>query len=292
MSVPQNVDILNACPYLGSAVDADTRFAYPSVGNWCYRLSNPQGVALGYQQGYCLSAGHTACPLFAGKTQTLPEAARRQESARLPGGGRLWGWLTTLVVLLAVAGGFFLFRGGMPPSGAAVTSPPMLPSPSPSATPSPTSTPTHTPVSKENSAPAPTAPPSSTPTPETPTPGPGLETPFGAQNGYLVHKVGVGESLTAIANRYDTTVDVLRAINVFVPGATLWAGQSLVVMPGVTVAPADVQPLLPVFVERDTTLSALAQQYASDVETLRRVNALGPEDFIPGERWILVPQER
>jgi len=294
MSVPENIDILNACPYLGSAVDADTRFAYPSAGNWCYRLPDPQGVALGYQQGYCLSAGHTACPLFAGETQTLPAAARRQERTRIPGGHSLWGWVTTLLLLLAIAGGFLLSRGQTAHPGAAATSPPMLPSPaaSPSATPSPTSPPTYTPAAAENNTLAPTAPPSSTPTPAPPTAGPALETPFGVEGGYLVHKVRVGESLTAIANRYNTTVDVLRAVNVFVPGATLWAGQSLVVLPGVTVAPADVQPLLPVFVARDTTLSALAQQYSADAETLRRLNALGPEDFIPGGRWILIPQKR
>ncbi|GAB4522571.1 MAG: hypothetical protein Fur0018_04520 [Anaerolineales bacterium] len=289
-----DVSLPNVCPHLGVAADADTRFAYPSVGNWCYRVHSPEGIALEYQQRYCLSDGYEACPVFAHAGERLPEQARQQKKTTAIARRSIpWGWLLTVIVALAVLGaaGMQWGRSAAP----AVEPSPFVAVVLPADTPHPSPTPTEplpvfTATPADTRSPNTPTPPVATATLPPPTIGPGLETPFGPQTRFLVHKVGVGESLTAIAEHYSTSVDVLRATNVFVPGATLWAGQTLVVMPGVTVVPDDVPPLLPVYVERDIALDVLAQQYAVDIGALRTYNALGGYDFIPGGRWLLVPQ--
>ncbi len=293
MTFPEDVVSLDACPRLGSTVDEDTRFAYPSEGNRCYALDEPERIAFPYQQGYCLGKNHQDCPLFQGTTHKMPPEARwqgRETPLSVP--GLHWGWLLTLFVILALlGGGAWLFTHPAAPAVTVSPFPALALQPTDTATPAPSPTATLLPQPAGiRTTPSPTLPPTETFTPAPPTPGPGLETPFGPQRAFLVHKVRVGESLTAIAEQYATSVDVLRATNVFVPGATLWAGQTLVVMPGVVEVPADAQPLLPVYVERDTTIAALAGQYAVDASALRKLNAFGAGDIIPGGRWVLVPQ--
>lgn len=281
------------CPHLGSAVDGDTRFAYPSAGNWCYRVASPEGISLAHQQRYCVSGEYESCPIFSQGGERLPRTIRQSEGTLRSGKTIPWQWLVTVSVVVLVLAGFLMTQRGQGTSQEVVTASLLL-APSATHTALPTASPTATAPVVALATRTPTSltpqPPTATFTLAPPTMGPALETPFGPQAHFLVHKVGVGESLTAIANRYGTTVEVLRAINVFVPGATLWAGQTLVVMPGVTVVPDDVPPLLPVYVERDTALSVLAQQHAVTVEALRAYNALGEHDFIPGGRWVLIPQ--
>ncbi len=292
MSTPEP-SLPETCPHLGSPVDGDTRFAYPSVGNWCYRVTKPEGISLAHQQRYCLSGEHASCPIFSHGGERLPRTIRQSEEARRSGKTIPWQWLVTVLVVMLALVGFLMTQRGQGTSQVVVTAPVFLaPSATHTAPPTASSTATAQGVTLVTRTPTSLTPqpPTVTPTLAPPTLGPALETPFGPQAHFLVHKVGVGESLTAIANRYETTADVLRAINVFVPGTTLWAGQTLVVMPGVTVVPDDVPPFLPVFVERDTALNVLAQQHAVTVEALRAYNALGEHDFIPGGRWVLIPQ--
>ena len=58
-----------------------------------------------------------------------------------------------------------------------------------------------------------TATPSLTPTLFVPTPGPFLQTPFGPYGSFIVHKVSAGESVTLLADRYETSNEVIIAVN-------------------------------------------------------------------------------
>ena len=80
----------------------------------------------------------------------------------------------------------------------------------PTATPTPTSTLTFTPR-PPTTKPTPTRTPK--PTSLTPTVGPGLETPFGPNARYIIHQYLDGENLDVLAVKYQTTIDVIRAIN-------------------------------------------------------------------------------
>src|SRR6266508_1495542 len=63
------------CPYLGLKDDPSTALDFPSQGNFCHHASPVAPVNGTYQQQYCLSAEHTACPLFkAAEPKRMPAA--------------------------------------------------------------------------------------------------------------------------------------------------------------------------------------------------------------------------
>jgi LysM repeat protein len=293
----------HTCPHLGSQIDEHTRFAYPSQGNSCYRLKPPAPLALDYQDQVCFTETHGQCPVFLAKApETLPEAARRR-AASPPRRTSPWFWTFLLVtVLLLVAVAVALRPNNPPPAVAAITRPslasPMavlsLPSPTPSASPSPapsrTSPPARvnsisTPTRTATASPSPTA--SFTPAP--PTPGPDLGTPFGETSQFILHKVIAGESLAVIAERFDTSVEVLSAVNVFVRGQRLWVGAVLIVLPGQRDA-AFLPRFSPLYLSEDTQVDQLAWEYGVSAADLRRYNSLGPDAWIPGGRWVIIPQ--
>ena len=131
--------------------------------------------------------------------------------------------------------------------------------------------------------------PEATPTPDwTPTPGPALMTPFGSQDLTLaVYQVQEGDTLSLIAQRYDTSVDVIRQLNVReLP--ILWIGELFVLCVGCQQNPG-LPALRPVFLEADTTLDQLAADCSTcSLDDLRRWNGLGDEDLIPAGRWIVL----
>lgn len=91
------------CPHVGLSDDPKTAFAYPSTRNACHKADPAAPVDLAHQQAYCLTAEHTACPIF-----------QRNEAAPLPpellgvAPGRDWRryarWGVVAVILLLVAG--------------------------------------------------------------------------------------------------------------------------------------------------------------------------------------------
>jgi len=114
-----------------------------------------------------------------------------------------------------------------------------------------------------------------------------LETPFGAPVHYLVHKVKPGESMESIAARYDTSVEVLLAVNAEDQRSTLWGGTLAVIVVGQK-NPANVQPLKAVWFFGRALLSDLAKQYSMPAEELRTMNGFAPGDWVDGQRWIVV----
>ncbi len=138
---------------------------------------------------------------------------------------------------------------------------------------------------------SPTTEPTNTPTQyltPTQTPGPALRTPFGDPNfQLLVHEIQAQETLTAIANLYGTTVDVLWNLN-GLAFRTIQVGDHIVVCMGCTIMP-ETPPLEPYYLEMGLSINALAAEFEAIEEDLRMWNELSNADWIEGERWVVVP---
>jgi len=301
------------CPFLGTWDDPGTAFAYPSGGNFCHREKPPQSVPLPYQTRACFTQEYARCPAYTGvwTGNKKPDRSLRDEmSLVLTKRPARWGsaaFVVILLLLFALAGSFFLpgmfhrqpktdnpatqialqaalfatetasALEALPTSTS--TPPPSLTPLPPTATPAPTSTPTPLPTS------------TSTPTPVTPTPGPAPETPFGPQGAYLLHIVREGESLSTLAEKYGTTLKVLRDSNVFSLGVSLWPGK-VVFIP---VGKKDLNGIIQVHViqvEADTNLPDLALAYHVSLRTLSELNEIGLEDRVERGRWLLIPAEK
>ena len=115
-------------------------------------------------------------------------------------------------------------------------------------------------------------------------------TPFGSGDlTLLVHKVREGESLGLIAELYNTTAEILTALNPRESPA-LWIDDVIVVCSGCKTDP-NLPPLEALFLESGVNLSELAQDCDCSVSDLQSWNALGPGDWVAGQRWIILPSE-
>lgn len=302
------------CPYLGLLEDPETCFGFPSEGNFCFGSRRIEPVPLITQEEVCLTGGYDACLVYQVRVDS-PKEITRPLPDRLGGVRGRSRLALILAALLIVAAGLVLAGlklgwfgpRALPASGlsaqpsstvtlaqvnAATAQAPaateavalaaVASTPKASATRTATTTPTLTPTR------SPTA--TFTPTPAAPTPGPALETPFGPNAAYLLHKVSPGESIPNLAGVYDTTIWVLYATNRFYKGQALWPGRVLVIMPGQKDTTG-----LPLFeivqVEVDTQLGSLAEEFSSQVDLIRQYNDLGPADWVPSGRWLLIPVE-
>ncbi len=54
----------NTCPYLGLKDDPTTTLNFPSPGNFCHQARPIAPIKGAYQEKYCLTARHAACPLY------------------------------------------------------------------------------------------------------------------------------------------------------------------------------------------------------------------------------------
>ena len=128
----------------------------------------------------------------------------------------------------------------------------------------------------------------STNTPALPTQGPGLETPFGPKNEFVIHKVVTNESLNNIAIRYKTSVAVITSTNELRVRASLQVDQILVIIPNQTQV-TDLPVFHPMYLEQDASADALAQEYGISTLDMKRYNVLGDSDLIPAGQWIIIP---
>lgn len=154
--------------------------------------------------------------------------------------------LTTLAILGAAATVLgVLYSAGALPADPSLWLPgqrfsqaaPATPGPagSPSAMPAVVVTPpsepaaTPPPVATATPEPSPTAPPTPAPAPASPAPAPTPTSPQPASVAPLVHVVGQGDTLFAIARRYGVTVDDLRRANNLGSSDVIVPGQRLVI---------------------------------------------------------------
>lgn len=289
------------CPHIGLKDDPATSAAYPSVWNYCYRAKPIAIASLDHQRMYCLTAAHTACPLFL-KPESTPMPAELQAQDLEPD-RRSRAMRTTvsalvvLAVLVAVAvwqgiaRGFFSSPsqqgGGV--SASTLTALPALPTiaigsathPSTPAGGVSPATPTPTFVPTKISSPTPTT---------QPVLKLALETPIGLGQRFMIHKMEEGESLDRLASRYGTSVAGILAVNYYLPSPLLvnWT----VVIPLESIDIQGLPAFQPYMVVDDITVEEFAQSISVDVATLSYYNALtATYQLSPGD-WLLIPREK
>ncbi len=108
-----------------------------------------------------------------------------------------------------------------------------------------------------------------------------LAVPMGA-HANREHRVREGQTLSAIAHRYDVRITSLAAANGLRPASTLRVGQVLrIPEPGV------------VYVQQGQTLSSIAHAHGVPVDALARANRLGSNTTLQvGQRLVLPGYER
>lgn len=289
--VSKTEPVSTLCPHLGLRDDPGTAFAYPNLTNTCFKCRPPHTPRLEHQSAACLAAAHTQCPVY----QQPAEGAffpaelawagsRARQTRRFP----LWGWAAVgLGLLLAGVSGWLLFR---PVASAPVPSPVV-------GEPALLATPSLKPPKVGVTSPPPTLTPIPPTATETATP---TLTPLPPQvhtldqpvivNGqaFVMHRIIDGEQLAILTKRYQTSVEVLNAIN-FYPPVPVWAGRVLVLAPGLLELPT-IMPLDPYEVTEATRLEDLAASLAVDPQLMLTYNGCNPGcELAPGD-WVMVPR--
>lgn len=276
-----NSSIAAACPYLGTRRDAEVCYSYPSASNRCYRSSKDESPALGHQSAYCLVAAHSDCPIFKEADGSVPAGL---QEARPTGGRRTalrWVAVAAALVILAALG---LFAGRRHWGGFAAPPAPKakLVVPPPVAAPAKATVPqaTNRPVPSETTVPTDTA------SPQAHT----LETAILVDGQeFRMHRVAWGETFESVSSSYNTTQDVIRALNYnFVP--PLRANSLIVLAPGLRLVDAG----LPAFRvqevdEAETTVEAVANELGADPALLAEYNGCAAGCRLVAGDWLLVP---
>lgn len=102
-----------------------------------------------------------------------------------------------------------------------------------------------------------------------------------AEHGNVIHVVARGDTLSAIARRYGTTVQAIMQLN-GLSSTTIHVGQRLR-LPHGSPLPDPVTPLVYV-VQRGDTLHKIAIRYGTTVEALMRLNDLNSDRIYVGQR--------
>ncbi len=214
---------LAACPHLVS-VDGPWHAATPSRAHRCRLLATGRPT-LERQQAHCLGPAHLECPTWveahgvAGPpSRPGPFVATAPVVLEGPGlgltadaAGRRLTVPVTLIIAAAALGAFVLARGPLSPgtTGAGEDGPPATPGPSVvAATAGPTASATPAATARPAATPIATPVPEATPRPTT-------------------YKVRAGDTLTAIAARFGTSVAELAALNGIKNTSLIRVGQVL-----------------------------------------------------------------
>jgi hypothetical protein len=121
-----------------------------------------------------------------------------------------------------------------------------------------------------------------------PTPGPGLGTPFGVDQVYVVYRVQEGQSLLSLSEIFDTSPEAIQAANVLRAGRTVWPGDIIVIPVGQD-DPGQVVRFIYQFIIKKTSIQELAAENSVTVEELRKYNLLGADEWVPAGRWLIIP---
>lgn len=127
------------------------------------------------------------------------------------------------------------------------------------------------------------------PTVQPATAGPAAEptsTPGAAS--YVVHQVKPGETLVTIAERYDTTADVLARFNGLSDADQIKVGQEIAIPRAEGAPPPQPKPLIH-RVAPGETLVTIAEGYGTTVDALVRYNGLSDADHVIEGQEIAIP---
>lgn len=280
--LPTNHDSENICPFLGLSSDAKTAVSYPSPLNVCHRIAPPDSPDIPHQRNYCFTEAHAQCEIFIStkieksEKQMIKKDHKVKRTKKSPIFfliGILALALCTILGLVQIKLGYF--SANLKPTSTLHSD--ML-NTSPAVQPKPTNTliPSKTPTQ---------IPPTQTVTQSPPH---YLETPFGQDRKFIIHRLVEGESLILLASTYNTTPEAIKAIN-YDYRDVLWAG-SVLIIPVNQTEVNGVNPMSAYLIENDgITIEKLAQDKNVSIAALCSLNAL-PEgySFHSGE-WVLIP---
>ena len=307
-----NNQLIGYCPFLGFREDKDTTLSYPSHQNCCYHAKPIESVNLEYQQQFCLKPSFETCTVYGKeKIERLPKEVssnkrRRQKS-------RLWIWIIGIILTVLILGvGSIAFNiikipGLSQPLVSLISSIKKLAIVSHevfeipvTGRSSPTLEATQYANPKTTTEVLSTITPTTiTPTTimnETPTPFPtilaphSLETPFGLNTLFVIHRLVDGEGLIVIAQKYNTSVDAIKAVNYKMP-QVLIVGK-MIVVPVNMLTISGLRSFSIYEVEEPTmTIIEIAAKFQVEASSLALNNAL-PENFVLSKGDLLiVPHE-
>jgi hypothetical protein len=304
-------EISENCPYLGIRGEPGSFFGYASSSNACFRVKKPGYIKLSHQERFCLNPTYSDCEVFnTANLDTLPESIKRETKERTTWFGIPWirfGIYTIIAITITAVFLFLIFKRPLYGNANQETEGNQISTEgnrTENFTPSPTSTPdietedfvlgilkegTATPEQTPTKTPIPSLTPTITPsfTPEF-TPGPGFETPFGPNEGYLIHVVAEGENYFKIAENYDTSAEVLRETNLLPEGMGLRAGLIIVILPGIK-DPAGLPQFVAVLIDRPMVAQEIAQVYQSEANLILEYNQIDANKPVPVGRWLIIP---
>ncbi len=301
------------CPFIGIKGEPDSFFGYASASNYCFHASPPGSVKLSHQEKYCLSGSFRECEIFfSSGLEPLPDSIQCTVKTRKPVSSQeiiRFGLPSLIALGVIVLFLFLIFRRPLYGDSSAIpntsTSPVIIASNTVSPTISnQTGANAHETgdlvlgifqetTSSLNQIPTSTPEPTGTFTPTatfTPdfTPGPGLETPFGPENSYILHAVAEGESYPKLAQIFDTTAEVLKAINLIPGDIGLRTGIVIVVIPG----EKDIQDLpgfITILVDQATSVEDIALEYRISPDEIIYYNQINPQKNLPVGRYLIIP---
>jgi len=124
---------------------------------------------------------------------------------------------------------------------------------------------------------APTNTPTVTITPEPTQTSTVTETPTAASA--FIYKVQEGDSLSSIAQKFGTKIELILALNPNITDATkIYVGQEIIIpapnmtLPTATPIPTNWVGIIPYLVQKDDTLSSIAEKFNSTVESIMQLN--------------------
>jgi LysM repeat protein len=276
------------CPYLGIRSDAGTALAYPSLSNCCFHAKPVYPIALYIQDTCCLSGDYTQCEEFGREPgQSLPDHMRAKvhHEWKRKRAGWFWIVLSTFLITLVALALWQLAPAGLlavPNSRKTITASVV------SASGGTIQTLTH-PIATATTVliPGPTATPVLIPSPTARTPHT-LETPLGLNNGFIIHKVQNGESLTSIANQYRTTIETLQASNLSfpIPIRTGW----VIVIPVNRTDTSGSPAFEPYQVDENISVDDLSEKLSINADDLRYYNGFSENVMLTSGEWVLIPR--
>ncbi|HPB89839.1 MAG TPA: LysM peptidoglycan-binding domain-containing protein [Bacteroidales bacterium] len=278
------------CPYLGLIEDPATSLTYPSANCYCHRTQPAAVPSLEQQLSYCLTEQYASCVVFKAQAkQNMPEELKMKAWRKRKGRKKSFHLIILAVLLVCILIALIAYfqqnkqddtlmipSQTMPATTTSLAVSLITPR-SALATYSVTEAPTLTPQPK----------PSLTPTEIRE--GHYLETPFGKEQLFIVHRVNPGESLLFLATQHNTTPEIIKAVNnqLIVP---IWVDSILII-------PLDCIDLagLPAFeafqiTENGLTLRELAEGLAIDLEALVDYNNIPADGFLINGEWVLIPR--
>jgi len=259
---------------------------YPSSQNYCHHVTPSAAPGAAHQREFCLEASHAQCKLFAAKSVKRMPPSYLTEPIIIRKQTPVLRWLLLGFIILAVitAAVWLALTRALPtaPTRTPTVLQSDLTAPDAAAAAQASATLSQTPQ------PSPTVKLSPTPTP-TPQLPHILETPFGTQWQFLLHRVLEGESLNLLAVIYHTSVDAIRAVNYNLPG-TLWEN-TVIIIPLNQTDVTGVTPMSVYAISSDgITIQALALEQDVSLDALCALNDLPANYLFYSGEWVVLPR--